>query len=172
MRNNVKMDKPTTVNSGDPPNKQSLILPCVLSKTRTEHGKQIRKLYKNDIGIPFSESKGFRARLDRISNTITSFTTDNYIMELAPIHKDRPTNEDLVEYFKDRIRIRKMTPRTALRLMDVDDADIDKLMDAEICKTALYKLAGNSIVVGCLYHIFYKMFINTKETERNLFNYE
>lgn len=85
-----------------------------------------------------------------------------------------PTKEDLLEYFGQRIRVRKMTPREALRLMDVDDSDIDKIENATetvtlkdgttktkraISKTAMYKLAGNSIVVSCLYHIFRTMFI-------------
>lgn len=61
-------------------------------------------------------------------------------------------------------RIRKLTPRECLRLMDVDDADIDKLIAAGISNTQLYKMAGNSIVVNVLYHIFRKMFVN-KENE-------
>lgn len=55
-------------------------------------------------------------------------------------------------------RIRKLTPRECMRLMNVDDSDIDKMIAAGIPKTQLYKLAGNSIVVNCLYHIFRKMF--------------
>lgn len=70
-----------------------------------------------------------------------------------------PTKEDLLEYFGQRIRVRKMTPTEALRLMDVDDSDIEKMRAAGIAKTNLYKLAGNSIVVSCLYHIFRTMFI-------------
>ena len=72
-----------------------------------------------------------------------------------------------------RYRIRKLTPRECFRLMDMDDADID-LIDAyripvtlkngtvkekPIPKSAKYKLAGNSIVVSCLYHIFRQMFV-------------
>lgn len=100
-------------------------------------------------------------------------------------HYENPTKEQLIEYFAPRIRIRKMTPRTALRLMDVEDSAIDKMMaypyatieeknqalaNADkntanrikregISKTNLYKLAGNSIVVNNLYHIFRTMFI-------------
>ena len=48
--------------------------------------------------------------------------------------------------------------------MDADDSDIDKLMAAGISNTQLYKMAGNSIVVNVLYHIFRKMFVN-KENE-------
>lgn len=98
-------------------------------------------------------------------------------------YKPNPTKEDLLEYFSERIRIRKMTPREALRLMDVDDADIDKMMNATetvtlkngttkvkpaISKTALYRLAGNSIVVNCLYHIFRTLLIpGQPENETN-----
>lgn len=67
-------------------------------------------------------------------------------------------------------RIRKLTPREAFRLMDVSDTDIDKINEAGICKTAQYKLAGNSIVVSCLYHIFKELFITkTKPIQATLF---
>lgn len=90
------------------------------------------------------------------------------------VYHEHPTKDQLLEYFSRRIRVRKMTPREAFRLMDVDDSDIDKIMNAtetvtlkngtvktkkSISKTACYKLAGNSIVVSVLYHIFRTMFI-------------
>ena len=56
--------------------------------------------------------------------------------------------------------MRKLTPRECFRLMDVSDSDIDKIQAAGISKTQQYKLAGNSIVVSCLYHIFRKMFLD------------
>lgn len=59
-----------------------------------------------------------------------------------------------------RYRIRKLTPRECFRLMGVDDADIDKLMNASISNTQLYKCAGNSIVVDVLYHLFRKLYIH------------
>lgn len=116
---------------------------------------------------------------------IIELTNDNPDME----YHEHPTKEDLLEYFGQRIKIRKMTLRTALRLMDVDDADIDKMMNATetvtlkdgttktrkaISKTAMYKLAGNSIVVSCLYHIFRTLFIpcqpeNKQPIQRSLF---
>jgi site-specific DNA-cytosine methylase len=61
-----------------------------------------------------------------------------------------------------KFRIRKLTPRECFRLMGVDDADIDKIQAAGISNSAQYKLAGNSIVVDVLYHIFRKMFIETE----------
>lgn len=76
-------------------------------------------------------------------------------------YKENPTAEDLVEYFGKRSRVRKMTETEALKLMDVSAEDIAKIKESGIAKTNIYKLAGNSIVVNCLYWIFYKMFINT-----------
>jgi DNA (cytosine-5)-methyltransferase 1 len=58
-----------------------------------------------------------------------------------------------------KFRIRKLTPRECFRLMGVDDEDIDKIQAADIANSSQYKLAGNSIVVDVLYHIFRKMFI-------------
>ena len=57
-------------------------------------------------------------------------------------------------------RIRKLTPRECFRLMDLSDEDIDKIQSAGISMTQQYKMAGNSIVVSCLYHIFKNLFIN------------
>lgn len=61
-------------------------------------------------------------------------------------------------------RVRKVTPKECFRLMDIDDDKIDILLNAGISQSALYKLAGNSIVVSCLYHILRKIFIE-KECE-------
>lgn len=72
-------------------------------------------------------------------------------------------------------RIRKLTPREVFRLMDVSEPDIDTLLNAGISNSQLYKLAGNSVVVSCLYHLFRKMFIETdmdntgKPQQLNLF---
>lgn len=59
-----------------------------------------------------------------------------------------------------RYRIRKLTPRECFRLMGVDDADIDKLMNASISNSQLFKCAGNSIVVDVLYHLLRKLFVD------------
>lgn len=160
----------------------------IVAKRRSEQGKLIRRQYKNDIGVPYQLVKGYSLMLGGYSNTITTFTTDNWILELQNndnmelTYHEHPTKEQLLEYFSQRIRVRKMTPKTAFRLMDVDDADIDKIMNATetvtlkngttktkkaISKTAVYKLAGNSIVVSCLYHIFRTMFIPDQPENNN-----
>lgn len=83
------------------------------------------------------------------SNTLTGVQKDNLVVE-------------------PRYRIRKLTPRECFRLMDVDDADIDKIQEAGISNSQQYKMAGNSIVVACLYHLFRKMFTETQNEERQL----
>ena len=67
-----------------------------------------------------------------------------------------------------KFRIRKLTERECFRLMGVDDADIDKMQAAGLSKSAQYKLAGNSIVVDVLYHIFRKAFIETENENDQL----
>ena len=162
----------------------------IIAKRRSEQGKLIRRQYKNDIGVPYQLVKGYSLMLGGYANTITTFcSVDNWILELKNndnmnelVYHEHPTKEQLLEYFSRRIRVRKMTPREAMRLMDVDDADIDKIMNATetvtlkngtvktkkaISKTALYKLAGNSIVVSCLFHIFRTMFIPDQPENNN-----
>jgi DNA (cytosine-5)-methyltransferase 1 len=74
--------------------------------------------------------------------------------------------EILEEQKEVEYRIRKLTPKECFRLMGVEDKDIDKIQNAGISNSQQYKLAGNSIVVDVLYHLFRKMFIE-KESESN-----
>ena len=67
-----------------------------------------------------------------------------------------------------KFRIRKLTPKECFRLMDVDDEDIKTIQDTGISNRAQYKLAGNSIVVNVLYHIFRKMFIEQENEQQQL----
>lgn len=67
-------------------------------------------------------------------------------------------------------KIRKLTERECFRLMNVSEEDIDKIQAAGISKSAQYRLAGNSIVVSCLYHIFRELFVDkTKPQQLTLF---
>lgn len=67
--------------------------------------------------------------------------------------------------------IRRLTPRECFRLMDVQDNDIDKLLSSGLSNTRLYSLAGNSIVVNCLYFIMKNLFIEKQMPQQlKLFN--
>jgi len=116
--------------------------PNVLRMERTEEERQ-RRHNEGDKGAKFSAAKELKPRRDGISNTLTSSVSDNLLRECG----------------SGKWRIRKLTERECFRLMDVDDADIDKIQAAGIPKTQQYKLAGNSIVRTVLFHIFRKMLV-------------
>lgn len=61
-------------------------------------------------------------------------------------------------YMLDNCRVRKLTPKECLRLMTFDDADYEKIKAAGISDSAIYKQAGNSIVVNVMVYIFAMMF--------------
>jgi DNA (cytosine-5)-methyltransferase 1 len=65
-------------------------------------------------------------------------------------------------------RIRKLTPRECFRLMGVSESDIDKIQQSGVSQSQQYKMAGNSIVVDVLEHIFRKMFVDTGQESQQL----
>lgn len=123
--------------------------PQVLTPKRTEFGKAMRKKYENkELNISRHDMTTMEPRNDGVSNTLTSVQKDDLLAET-------------------RYRIRKLTPRECFRLMGVDDADIDKIQASGISNSQQYKCAGNSIMVDVLYHLFRKMFCETKpETQQ------
>jgi DNA (cytosine-5)-methyltransferase 1 len=52
--------------------------------------------------------------------------------------------------------------------MGVADNDIDTLQSAGVSNSQQYKLAGNSIVVDVLYHLFRKMFCETENEQQQM----
>ena len=106
----------------------------------------------------------FRGTTEEISPCITSACGAGGGM--TPMLTDAPLEyartEEFIEQLRGhqepRYRIRKLTPRECFRLMDVDDNMIDKIQAAGISNSQQYKMAGNSIVVACLYGIFEQLF--------------
>lgn len=73
----------------------------------------------------------------------------------------------------DNGKYRRLTERENFRLMGLDDDSIEKIANSGLTITTQYKLAGNSIVVDVLYHLFRKMFVEkdmdiTKEGQQLL----
>lgn len=58
----------------------------------------------------------------------------------------------------NNFKIRKLTPKECWRLMGFRDEHIDRAKELGISDSSLYKQAGNSIVVNCLYFIFKNLF--------------
>lgn len=151
--------------------------PKILTPRRTEFGKQIRKQYEaHQVDMSRHDMTQLEPREDGISNTITTVQKDNLLAEpkIIAMRGRNPENpsergksngnyRQRMEENKDGVsntldtscnqgvvtnyRIRKLTPRECFRLMDVSETDIDKLLNAGISNSQLYKLAGNSIVV-------------------------
>lgn len=177
--------KPFSTPYYDELKERGIHLPCFLTHIRTDAARIEKPKDARMFRMMFTPPRvdGCCGTLDtRPMSNLILIKTNNNNMELT--YHEHPTKEQLLEYFSQRIRVRKMTPREAFRLMDVDDSDIDKIMNAEetvalkngttktrkaISKTACYKLAGNSIVVSCLYHLFRTMFIpNQPESRRQM----
>lgn len=82
------------------------------------------------------------------------------------------TMTSVIEYSTKTIepnyRIRKLTPREVFRLMGVSETDIDKIQQSGVSQSQQYKMAGNSIVVDVLEHIFRKLFIHTEQESQQL----
>lgn len=55
-------------------------------------------------------------------------------------------------------RYRKLTPKEYFRLMGFSDSDYELLAMNGISKTQIYKMAGNSIVVTVLEHLFKQIY--------------
>lgn len=92
----------------------------------------------------------FEPNAKGLSNTITGVQKDNVVVEPS-------------------YRIRKLTERECFRLMDVPEEYIDRIQAAGISRSQQYKMAGNSIVVSCMYHIWRKLWIDTQIKTLTLF---
>ena len=111
-----------------------------------------------------SSNSNFRQRLEvnknGLCNTLTHVQKDNYVLEPNPGANGIP------------YRIRKLTGSESLRLMGVSDSNICLIAKVGgIPFTQQCKLAGNSIVVDVLEHIFRKLFIDkgNDNAQMNLF---
>ena len=146
-----------------------------IRRERTEEEKK-RRSKEGDEGARFS-SRVMRPRADGIMGAITTVVEkDNLIMEAKiqegeiVLKKERtsPTRpkgkgwEEVITEDGRRawVRLRELTPRECLRLMNVDEENIDKMLSAGISDSQLYRMAGNSIVVACMEKMFYNLFSN------------
>lgn len=124
--------------------------PKILKIKRTEEEKKLRRLY-GDKGVKFGRGKYLDICDDDYSNTLTTFSTDNYVW-------DR------------NFKIRELTNKESFLLMGVSEENTNKLLNSSIPKTQCKKLAGNSICVNVLEYIFNNLFVEPKSNpEKSLF---
>lgn len=129
----------------------------------------------NDCTAGIELEQRLEIKTDGTSNTLTTIQKDNLVVEpmaldeqngyirtdgcvgtvmtdgSSPKHNNRivePANS------LDNFKVRKLTPKECLRLMTFNDADYEKIKAAGISDSAIYKQAGNSIVVKVLMAIF------------------
>ena len=117
-----------------------------------------------ELGVSIDEYGNIRVhRNDEKKSGISESVVTSYGSVSPMLISARPNMIYNKEY-----RIRKLTERECFRLMDVDDANIDKLLNSGISKTRLYCMAGNSICVGVLFHIFRKLFVDKENESKQL----
>lgn len=147
-------------------------MPKILTPVRTEEAKELRRK-----GIEVFGNREFIPREDGCSNTLTTVQKDSMVAEPIAIDlKNLPDKTVLKDeegrgfLWQDNAlwRVRKLTPREVFRLQDLSEEDIDKILESGVSKTACYALAGNSITIAPLFHIFRKIFIEPECEEQQL----
>lgn len=106
------------------------------------------------VGSATDNTKGFeKSEIEEDDR----WKSDEDNLTMPDLAEDRENNPDIEHTIEDYLYkdygIFKLSPRECLRLMDVRDADIDKMM-AINSNTQCYRQAGNSIVVVVLCAIF------------------
>lgn len=92
-----------------------------------------------------------------------------YITRKATLFSPPLTRSARGDYFivtpnhEGNVSVRRMTSVEAMRFMDVDDESAERMINAGISETQMFKLAGNAIPVGMLYHIFRKMLVEREQ---------
>lgn len=101
-----------------------------------------------------------------------STTRRGRVQEGGKISPALTSGDEPLNRWEGGYRIRKLTPRECFRLMGVSESDIDKIQNyvdpdtgKPISNSQQYKMAGNSIVVDNIYHIFRTMFVETKNPD-------
>lgn len=134
-------------NSGNPQNGRVFSSDGISCSLKTPQGGNSQPMIIEPVYINSKDETGKQPSLsDRIyeSDAIsTAITTSQFFMP---------------NYLLDDFKVRKLTPKECLRLMTFDDADYEKLKAAGISDSAIYKEAGNSIVVNVMVFIFAMLF--------------
>lgn len=86
--------------------------------------------------------------------------------DVAPCLRARDYKDPICAWFHNLNRegsflcIRKLTPKEYFRLMGVSEESITAIQLSQLSNSQQYRMAGNSIVVDVLEHIFDKLLVN------------
>ena len=142
---------------------------AILTAKRTDYGKSVRKQYEaGEIQESRHNMTQLEPRKDGISNTITTVQKDNYLIlqtargfNKGGTHEIAPTltknswehNNHLVNGY----RIRRLTPKECWRLQGVLNEITDKVIQAGISDSQMYRGAGDACTVNVIYEIAKKL---------------
>lgn len=104
---------------------------------------------RDDIELDFDFPKGFDRGII-LKDLLETNVEKKYYLNDKIQNKTKSVDGNL--------KIRKLTPLECWRLMGFDDEDFYNTKELGLSDSSLYKLAGNSIVVNCLYYIFKEVF--------------
>ena len=111
---------------------------------------QTLKTSGNDVGVVVSEPKIIRVGKTKSGGQRSEIISGEGISSCLSA-----TDYKQPKQIENNLRIRKLTPLECFRLMGFDDDDFYKIKG--ISNTQLYKMAGNSIVVDVLKHLFIEL---------------
>lgn len=140
---------------------------AVLEPKAEEVRRVAEEVRRQPCGVSVDKDNNLRPyRQDKAKSGVAELQTEFAESVGSTLTSARPNNVygDTFPY-----RIRRLIPRECFRLMDVDDEDYDRIKNyvkghrkngkpMYISESQQYKLAGNSIVVACMEHIFEQLF--------------
>lgn len=140
---------------------------AVLEPKAEEVRRVAEEVRRQPCGVSVDKDNNLRPyRQDKAKSGVAELQTEFAESVGSTLTSARPNNVygDTFPY-----RIRRLTPRECFRLMDVSDEDYNKIKNyvkghrkngkpMYISESQQYKLAGNSIVVACMEHIFEQLF--------------
>ena len=146
---------------------ESKAVACVWKPKEEEVRRVAEEVRRQPCGVSVDKDNNLRLyRQDKAKSGVAELQTESAESVESTLTSAGPDNVygDTFPY-----RIRRLIPRECFRLMDVDDEDYDKIKNyvkghqkngkpMYISESRQYKLAGNSIVVACLEHIFEQLF--------------
>ena len=137
---------------------------CVWEKVADELKDIASRARGENIEVTISDKGSLRPhKMDKAKSGCSEFQVEEENDTSSTLISARP---NMTYGASTHYRIRKLTPRECFRLMGVTEENIDKIQQSGVSQSQQYKMAGNSIVVDCLFHLFRKMFTET-ENESN-----
>ena len=113
--------------------------------------------------VDYRYDEGIRGRVD--SDISSTLTTKNSGFSGMPMIMKKVNGGGLLPM----LRIRKLTPKECIRLMGFSDDDYNALRNAGLSDSAIYHVAGDSIITTCLVALL-NSFVNEEHKHIDIIN--